>query len=154
MNHFGSFAQSPNYLLTMNNENTDDYVEVLWIMLSEPNGTALGKQWLDYERFFWDLTKATKCHIHYRTGVEGIRNAHGHFIVSVPRREVSKFTTRLKKFKAWSSWRFKTLSVEEWEPGHGTYWYTEVKHTPLGERVLCPRIYGSCRRGSCEHTAH
>ena len=154
MNHFGSFAQSPNYLLTMNNENTDDYVEVSWVMLSEPNGTPIGKQWLEYQTFFWDLAKATKCHIHIRPGVEEGKNAHGHFIVSVPRRELMKYTTRLERFKPWKSWRFRTLSFDPWEPGHRTYWYTEVKHIPLGARTLCPRIYGSCRRGDCEHTEH
>lgn len=134
----------------MNNE----YTEVLWVMLSQPNGTDIAKQWIDYDKFFWDLSKKTKCHIHYLTGYEEGRNAHGHFIVSVPSSELQRFHSRIEKFKAWKSWRFRTLSVDEWEPGHRTYWYTEEKHTPLGVKVKCPGFYGCCRRGECEHTEH
>ena len=127
------------------------YTEVLWVFLSEPNGTVISRQFIDYCRFFWQLSKHVKCHIHWRAGIEDGKNSHGHFIVSVPVDRKEYFTRRMQTFKAWKSWRFRTLSVKEWETGHQTYGYTVGKHDDYGFRVECPRTERKCRRGNCGH---
>lgn len=128
-----------------------EWEHVLFVMLSEPNGTSLGKQFIDYSRFFWRLATRTNVPIMWRTGIECGHNAHGHFIVSVPRTHAEYFKRRRSRFKAGKEWKFRTLSFDDWETGHNTEWYVCVKHTDLGLRITCPHTSKPCRDNRCPY---
>ena len=125
----------------------------IFATLSEPNGTALPVLLDHVERFIWDLTKHTKCHLKPYIGYEDGDNSHAHLILSVPDDEVARFQERVSTFKPWKSWRFKTLDFQRWVKGHNTFGYVLEKHTPLLPDVACPKRYACCRRGACSHTS-
>tara|TARA_Y100000296_G_C5123720_1_gene231743 strand:+ start:121 stop:510 length:390 start_codon:yes stop_codon:yes gene_type:complete len=125
--------------------------EVIFATCTDVNHRALDKTLDEVKAFVRKLAEFTKCHVESEWGVEE-GNTHVHLIIAVPEDEVERFHRRVKKFRAWKAWRFKTLDFQPWSNGHGTYGYVLKKHMPLFPGVECPRYYRRCRSGACEHS--
>ena len=135
------------------------WVRVKWITLTEPNGTPMGKAWIDYQQFLWDMTKHYKTHFHWVMGGDLGFNAHAHIIASVPMDELERFQQRDKTFKHKEKWtddygKSKHVWFQDFEEGHGTEWYACEKpdHTRLPVQTKCPERTEPCRAGRCTHT--
>jgi len=130
----------------------DGFTPVIFATLTAKNGTALWKLLDGVSAFVWDCSKATKVHLKPDIGYEEGKNTHAHLILSVPDYELDRWREKEARFKAWKSWRFKTLDFQPWKEGHDTFGYVLEKHTPLLPGVVCPRRCRRCRHGKCRHS--
>ena len=132
----------------------ESFTPVIFATLTETNGTGLPKLLDGVSKFVRDVSFHTKAHIKPFIGYEDGANSHAHLVLSVPDDELEDTRVKLAKFKAWKSWRFRTLDFQAFEQGHDTFGYVLKKHTPLLPKVVCPKRYASCRNGQCSHIHH
>jgi hypothetical protein len=125
---------------------TDDWVEVSWISLTEPNQTHHRHLIKDTKKFIKGLSERVGCHIAFIWGLMGIPNTHLHGAICVPRHELDEYKERIKKVLISKLWLFRDYHFEEWEEGHDTYAYILEKHFPQEVIWECPRRYARCKK--------
>ena len=124
------------------------FVPVLFVLLSDVNGTAPHTLLDRVGRFLRDLSFATKSHLACPVGIERGDNAHAHVIVQVAEDELHRFRKKYGKFSPEKAWPRRKMAIRMWEDGHDTYGYTVRKHQSGWESV-CPG-QRNCRK-VCSH---
>ena len=123
-----------------------------WLTLSEENGTPIGKAWLHYDDFSWDMTRHYKTHFHWTWGADWGFKAHGHMIVSVPVDEYWRFVNKDRTFNKSKHRAFKHTHYVDFEEGHRTEGYACELHTRMGDKVRCPSKRKTCQgKGKCAY---
>lgn len=158
--------------------NPHTLVPVLFITLTQRNGTSKEVLWERAEHFYKVLSNFTKSHLVCGRGYE-TGNTHEHAVAAVPEDEVERFWKKAAEFDptkiASGNWITpeQAEALKDTEGGVGDKWVQEVrvfdkareqaafryvleKHTPVdswnSRTHYCPKYYGRCRKGRCEHT--
>ncbi|HIA02881.1 MAG TPA: hypothetical protein EYN06_00415 [Myxococcales bacterium] len=126
---------------------SDDWTEVSWVTLTEPNETTHRHLVKDSKKFIQRLAEFVGCHIAMIWGLQGRPNTHMHGAICVPQHEAERYSQRIKKFKVSKQWVFRDHHFEQWQPGHGTYTYILEKHFPQEVIWACPKRYARCKKG-------
>lgn len=123
-----------------------------WLTLSEENGTPMGKAWLHYDDFSWDMTRHYKTHFHWTWGADWGFKAHGHIIVSVPVDEYWRFVNKDRTFNKSKHRAFKQTHYVDFVEGYKTEGYACELHTRMDDKVRCPSKRKPCQgKGKCAY---
>lgn len=126
---------------------SDDWIEMSWLTLTEPNETHHSHLVKDTNDFIQRLAEFTECHIGLIWGLQGAPNTHMHGAICVPRHETEHYRQQIKKYKIKKQWLFRDTHFESWKPNLGTYIYILEKHFPQEAIQACPRYYARCKKG-------
>jgi hypothetical protein len=129
-----------------------EWIRVKWLTLSEENGTPMGKAWLHYDDFSWDMTRHYKTHFHWTWGADWGFKAHGHIIVSVPVDEYWRFVNKDRTFNKSKHRAFKQTHYVDFVEGYKTEGYACELHTRMDDKVRCPSKRKPCQgKGKCAY---
>jgi hypothetical protein len=133
------------------------YIEVLFMTLTKPNGSYHKRLWRDVETFLTKLGQFLGVHLHAVRGYErNSDNSHEHIILRVPIDELGRFDDRINRFKLSKAWSWIHDSQDfKVELRDKAYQYVLEKHEPVmpwdSKESFCPKRYHRCRSGVCTH---
>jgi hypothetical protein len=142
----------------------EGFTPVLWITLTEKNGTCPIQGMEHVSKFLIELSFVTKSHLLiFRAGDYG-HNFHEHVIPMIPNAELERFSNRLPKFKAWKHWTRRHLYIKKWDSSYGSgafvyqdnhiNWRQGGKILPAFKPyILCPKCFRKCKANHCCHNS-